>query len=534
MAYKQFKDPVYGYIDIPEQLCSDFIDTPGFQRLRRVSQTGYGPLYPSALHNRFVHSLGVFHLSNLAAKALDKSAKGLLAEEHYGRWQEALETFRLASLLHDFGHAPFSHAGESFYLLANENLENDLISAVDENAFTEDVRGRAKSDSAAPHEIMSALLALRVFDGKIKAPALFARCITGYKHLYPCEEFDHLENILIETLHSATIDVDRLDYLIRDAFVVGYDSIAIDYQRLLGGLRIVRVGKSRYERCFYRSALSVLENAIYARDLEKQWIQAHPVILYEQELVKNLIASVNAQVEKEGNRVFVEAALTEEGVELSESNRVRLLSDDDLIVLAKQRYDEDSLIAEYFNRGVRPHPVWKSEAQYRHLFKAQKTEQEAASVVQLESAMSDFIDLCEERRCLAVCDKDAMLRIEEDLGSLAESEREQWMKLKASRENQLLLLQCLEKFAVENNVPFRFAVLRIKGFASGFSAGDIGEEKIIFSDKIDSKWSSFSKVSSGLRAERETGKAFFVFSQRPDGVEIDASELAQCLIDAFA
>lgn len=52
MDVKRFKDPVYGYIAVPEHLCADFIDTPGFQRLRRVSQTGYAPLYPSALHNR--------------------------------------------------------------------------------------------------------------------------------------------------------------------------------------------------------------------------------------------------------------------------------------------------------------------------------------------------------------------------------------------------------------------------------------------------------------------------------------------------
>lgn len=58
---KQIRDPLYGYIDI-ENKYIPLIDSAEFQRLRNIRQTGYEALYPSALHNRFVHSLGVFHL----------------------------------------------------------------------------------------------------------------------------------------------------------------------------------------------------------------------------------------------------------------------------------------------------------------------------------------------------------------------------------------------------------------------------------------------------------------------------------------
>ncbi len=67
---KRFKDPVYGYIDIDETIISDVIDTPCFQRLRDVIQTSYSPLYTSALHNRFVHSLGVYYLGRIVSDSI--------------------------------------------------------------------------------------------------------------------------------------------------------------------------------------------------------------------------------------------------------------------------------------------------------------------------------------------------------------------------------------------------------------------------------------------------------------------------------
>ena len=54
---KRFKDPIYGYIDIEQKIISEIVDTAGFQRLRNIIQTSYAPLYSSAVHNRFVHSL---------------------------------------------------------------------------------------------------------------------------------------------------------------------------------------------------------------------------------------------------------------------------------------------------------------------------------------------------------------------------------------------------------------------------------------------------------------------------------------------
>lgn len=83
MDYKRIKDPVYGYIQIPAQYMTEIVDTASFQRLRRIIQTSYSPLYSSAVHNRFVHSLGVYYLGDLTATQINKEIKekGILADD---------------------------------------------------------------------------------------------------------------------------------------------------------------------------------------------------------------------------------------------------------------------------------------------------------------------------------------------------------------------------------------------------------------------------------------------------------------------
>ncbi len=68
---KQFKDPIYGYIEIDGQIVIGVIDTPAFQRLKDIRQTSYTPLYPAAYHNRYVHSLGVYHLGLISYHAIN-------------------------------------------------------------------------------------------------------------------------------------------------------------------------------------------------------------------------------------------------------------------------------------------------------------------------------------------------------------------------------------------------------------------------------------------------------------------------------
>jgi len=107
---KVIRDAVHGYIE----LCEDdlkIIDTPHFQRLKSVRQNNPFSVYPCANHTRFEHSLGVMHLGVKVFESLNEK------RTHNGEpsFDEKLEaTVRYACLLHDVGHAPFSHYGEQF------------------------------------------------------------------------------------------------------------------------------------------------------------------------------------------------------------------------------------------------------------------------------------------------------------------------------------------------------------------------------------------------------------------------------------
>lgn len=123
---KKFRDPVHGYITVPKIYVTGIIDTPYMQRMKEISQTGIYPLYPSATHNRFAHSLGVYHFSMMIYKNLKerilsnmREIEGRLKKEEVDSlkwdlifWEVLLS---IAVLLHDVGHPAFSHSFEFLY-----------------------------------------------------------------------------------------------------------------------------------------------------------------------------------------------------------------------------------------------------------------------------------------------------------------------------------------------------------------------------------------------------------------------------------
>lgn len=232
--FKRLKDPIYGYVQIPVKYMTDIVDTSAFQRLRRILQTSYSPLYSSAVHNRFVHSMGVYYLGELASEQLIREIERKF-ESNYGL-REAGETFKLACLLHDVGHAPFSHTGEKFYLEDGQDfsiLHAMLADAVGSDEFRTDIPVD-KSKAAAPHEIMSAIIGLTQYEQffpDTDQRELFARCITGYKYRALSSVENTIKNCFISLLNSKVIDVDKLDYLIRDAFITGFEIIYQSVQR---------------------------------------------------------------------------------------------------------------------------------------------------------------------------------------------------------------------------------------------------------------------------------------------------------------
>ncbi len=201
---KHIRDPLYGYIDIDETE-RKIIDSPEMQRLRRIRQVGLSNLvYPGATHTRFQHSLGVMHLAGRFAESLNLN-------------HERRKELRIAGLLHDSGHGPFSHASE--FVAEQEGLS---------------------------HEEMSCRKVRKLED---RIPVDTERV----------EKIIHGE-LEIGQAVAGEIDADRMDYLERDAYFTGTDYGNIDAETII---RVAEIDSRRL--VFSHKAVQALEGLLTAR-----------------------------------------------------------------------------------------------------------------------------------------------------------------------------------------------------------------------------------------------------------------------------
>ncbi len=187
---KLFNDPVYGFIHVTGELIFDIIEHPFVQRLRRIKQLGLTDLvYPGALHTRFHHALGAMHLMGVALHTLRK--KGHEISDH------EIESASLASLLHDIGHGPFSHALEGHLI---PNLHHESLTLYLMHQLNKEFRGSLDT-------------AIDIFTKQ-----------------YPRK--------FLSQLVSGQLDVDRLDYLNRDSFFTGVTEGSIGVENILRMLEL--------------------------------------------------------------------------------------------------------------------------------------------------------------------------------------------------------------------------------------------------------------------------------------------------------
>ncbi len=185
---KIINDPVYGFINIDDELIFEVIRHPYYQRLRRIHQMALAYLvYPGAVHTRLHHSLGAYHLMSNALHILKSKGVQISAEEE--------QAAKLAILLHDVGHGPFSHALES---QLEKDLHHEDVTLMIMRKINEEMKGALS-------------LAIDIFTGNTK------------------RKFLH-------QLVSSQLDVDRMDYLIRDSFFTGVSEGVIGYDRILNML----------------------------------------------------------------------------------------------------------------------------------------------------------------------------------------------------------------------------------------------------------------------------------------------------------
>lgn len=236
LVRKIINDPVYGFITIDHPLILQIISHPFYQRLRNINQMAFAHLvYPGAVHSRLHHSLGAYHLMCNALNELKSKDVDISHEEELGA--------KIAILLHDIGHGPFSHA-----------LEQELIHGVH-------------------HESLSIAIMHKLnvqYEGQLQT------AIEIFTDKHP-KRFLH-------QLVSGQLDVDRLDYLIRDSFFTGVAEGVVGYDRIIKMLT-VKDGELMVEE----KAIYSIEKFLVSRRLMYWQVYLHKTVLAAEMMLVKII-----------------------------------------------------------------------------------------------------------------------------------------------------------------------------------------------------------------------------------------------------
>lgn len=234
--HNRIRDPVHGFIHF-NRLEESLIDSKEFQRLRNIRQLAMTSLvYPGAMHTRFEHSLGVMELASRAFDLLTTKNKTLLegSLDEVGLTPlQGKQILRLAALLHDVGHLPFSHAGEN--VLPKGKKHEDVSIAIIEDRFRGWIDGQ-------------------LFKG---ATDLIVQLLNKDATVPPLR--------LLNQLLSGQLDCDRMDYLLRDSLHCGVGYGNFDYARLLETLTVHEAPEGGLDLAVDRGGIHALEALILAR-----------------------------------------------------------------------------------------------------------------------------------------------------------------------------------------------------------------------------------------------------------------------------
>ncbi|MCB9055530.1 MAG: HD domain-containing protein [Chitinophagales bacterium] len=241
---KIINDPVYGFITIDHPLILQVIAHPYYQRLRNIHQMAFAHLvYPGAVHSRLHHSLGAYHLMCMALSELKSKGIAITEEEELGA--------KIAILLHDIGHGPFSHA-----------LEKELVPGVH-------------------HEDVSRLIMQKLneeFNGSLQTAI---EIFTGsYKKKF------------LHQLVSGQLDVDRMDYLNRDSFFTGVAEGVIGYDRIIKMLTVKNDELMVEEKAIYS-----IEKFLISRRLMYWQVYLHKTVLAAEMMLINIMKRARQLIE---------------------------------------------------------------------------------------------------------------------------------------------------------------------------------------------------------------------------------------------
>ena len=258
--FKLFSDPVHGFISVPRGLILDLVDSPEVQRLRRIRQLGIGHMvFPGAEHSRFGHALGAMALMHGVLTSLSEKGTDITPDEQ--------EAALAVALLHDVGHGPYSHT-----------LEHELFSDFH-------------------HESMSRALLYRL---NAQMGGRLSIAISIFEDTY--------ERRWLHQLISSQLDMDRLDYLRRDAYYTGVAEGAIGVGRIIKTLRVHPDNGSGLDRIVVEAkGAYAIENYIIARRLMYWQVYLHKTVIAGDHVLRSVIRRVRMWL-REGEEDIVAGA----------------------------------------------------------------------------------------------------------------------------------------------------------------------------------------------------------------------------------
>ncbi len=329
---KIINDPVFGFINIQSELVYDLIEHPIFQRLRRIKQLGLSFLvFPGANHTRFEHALGTVHLIRQAITALKIKGHEITDEE--------AEAVTVAILLHDIGHAPFSHV-----------LENTLVEI--------------------SHEEISLLLMEelnREFNGRLDLT------IKIFKNQYK-KKFLH-------QLVASQLDMDRLDYLSRDSFFTGVTEGQVGIERIIKMLNVVDDQLVVDVKAIYS-----IEKFLIARRLMYWQVYLHKTVVSAEFLLINVLKRAKELVAS-GESIFATPTLDiflkikfsgndfKNNISVSGKeilNWYTLLDDNDILTSVKEWQNHSDPVLSLLSKSITNRKLFRTKLKTKPVSKAWK------------------------------------------------------------------------------------------------------------------------------------------------------------------
>ena len=243
MVEKVFRDPVHNYVHVDHQVIYDLINTKEFQRLRRIKQLGTsGYTFHGGEHSRFSHCLGAYEIARRITEIFN--------EKYSNVWDSHESLLAMtAALLHDLGHGAYSHTFERLFDTNHEDITRQIITSPET-------------------EIHQALVQV--------SPDFPEKVASVINHTYP--------NKQVVQLISSQIDVDRMDYLLRDSFFTGASYGQFDLTRILRVICPVENGIA-----FKRNGMHAVEDYVVSRYQMYMQVYFHPASRAMEVLLQNLL-----------------------------------------------------------------------------------------------------------------------------------------------------------------------------------------------------------------------------------------------------